>query len=77
LEIGGDLMNLTIVATYENGVLIPDTALALEDNARVRVTIDTDLSWTERFCGILRWKGDPKELERLALSPVDDLEEEE
>jgi predicted DNA-binding antitoxin AbrB/MazE fold protein len=33
-------MTTTVTATFENGVLRPDETLALEEQARVRVTVE-------------------------------------
>jgi predicted DNA-binding antitoxin AbrB/MazE fold protein len=69
-------MALTVEATYENGILKPDTPLPLKDHERVRITIQQKSNWVEETYGICGWKGDPEELRRLALSPELDLPEE-
>src|SRR5262249_54657403 len=70
-------MTITVEATYENGVLRPSQPLPLKEHEKVRVTVETKANWVEATYGILRWSGDPEELRRLALSPTDDLEDEE
>jgi predicted DNA-binding antitoxin AbrB/MazE fold protein len=62
-------MSLEVDATYENGVLKLDRPLPLEDRTRVRVIVQGQGGRTRRAYGLLRWTGDPKELERLALDP--------
>jgi predicted DNA-binding antitoxin AbrB/MazE fold protein len=66
---------ITVEAVYENGVLKPTQPLALQEQQRVRVTIDFATTWVEETQGILDWTGDPEELWRLALSPEFDVEE--
>ena len=62
-------MTITVDATFENGVLRPDRPLALPDNARVRLVVQSDASAVDRTAGILPWKGDPAQLEQIALEP--------
>lgn len=62
-------MTITVDATFENGVLRPDRPLALPDNARVRIVVQSDASAVDRTAGILAWKGDPAQLEQIALDP--------
>jgi predicted DNA-binding antitoxin AbrB/MazE fold protein len=69
-------MPLTFEAIYENGVLKPVEPLPLKEHEKVRVTIQTPVTWVEETAGIIGWKGDPEALRRLALAPEFDLEEE-
>jgi len=40
-------MAITFEAVYENGVLKPTQPLALKEHEKVRVTVETELSWVE------------------------------
>lgn len=68
-------MAITVEATYERGVLKPKEPLPLGEREQVRVTIEPQMSWTERTAGMLRWTGEPEELERLAMDPQFDPQE--
>jgi predicted DNA-binding antitoxin AbrB/MazE fold protein len=59
-------MPITVEATYENGMLKLAQPLPLLDHDKVRVTIEPEVSWTERTAGMLKWTGDPEILRRLA-----------
>jgi predicted DNA-binding antitoxin AbrB/MazE fold protein len=59
-------MTLTIEAIYENGVLKPARPLPLNEHETVRITIEAELSWTERTAGMIKWTGDPEVLRRIA-----------
>ena len=68
-------MNMTVEATYENGVLRLDEPLPLKDLERVRVTVDRGASWVQETAGLIRWTGSVESLERLAMDPeLDPLE---
>jgi predicted DNA-binding antitoxin AbrB/MazE fold protein len=69
-------MAITIEAVVENGMLRPIQPLPLKENEQVRVTIEKRSDWIQRTYGMCGWKGDSKELERLAMSPEFDLGEE-
>jgi hypothetical protein len=56
-------------------VLKPSGPLPLQEQDKVRVTIEPYRSWAERTAGMLEWTGDPADLERLALSPQFDPQE--
>lgn len=56
-------MSLEVAATYENGVLRPSQALPLQEGQQVRLKIQPAGSAAARFCGSLRWTGDPEELQ--------------
>lgn len=68
-------MELSIEATYENGVLKPAEALPLAEHERVRVVIRPAASWVDRTYGMLKWTGDPKLLEQFATDPELDPQE--
>ena len=68
-------MTITIDATYEGGVLVPAQPLALREQEKVRVTIESGTSCAERTAGMVPWAGDPEELERFAIDPAFDPQE--
>ncbi len=68
-------MTITIEAIYEDGVLRPTEPLALQEHEKVRVTIEAEVSWSERTAGIVPWKGDAEELEHFAIDPAFDPQE--
>jgi predicted DNA-binding antitoxin AbrB/MazE fold protein len=68
-------MSITVEATYEGGVLKPSRPLPLTEHETVQVTIEPQRSWAERTAGMLKWTGDPEELERLAMDPQFDPQE--
>ena len=72
---GFSSMSMTVEATYENGSLKLKTPLPLSDHEQVQVTIELGTTWAERSAGLLKWTGDPEELERLALDPQFDPQE--
>jgi predicted DNA-binding antitoxin AbrB/MazE fold protein len=72
---GAMTMSIELEATYENGVLKLDRPLPLADQQRVRVTVHENVSRAKRSYGLLRWTGDPKDLERLAMDPELGIEE--
>jgi predicted DNA-binding antitoxin AbrB/MazE fold protein len=51
-------MELSIEATYEDGVLKPASPLPLAEHERVRVVIHPTTTWARRTAGILKWTGD-------------------
>jgi predicted DNA-binding antitoxin AbrB/MazE fold protein len=59
-------MTITVEATYENGSLKFAQPLPLQEHEKVRVTIEPELTWAERTAGMLKWKGDPEVLRRIA-----------
>jgi predicted DNA-binding antitoxin AbrB/MazE fold protein len=59
-------VSITIEAIYEDGVLKPSQPLALREHEKVRITIESDVSWAERTAGMLGWTGDPEILRRIA-----------
>ena len=58
-------MPITVEAVYEDGVLKPAQPLPLAEHEKVRITVDSQLSWAERTAGILKWTGDHETLERI------------
>jgi predicted DNA-binding antitoxin AbrB/MazE fold protein len=68
-------MSMTIEATSENGVLKPKQPLPLKEQEQVRITVEPTTTWAERTAGMLKWTGDPAELEHLALDPQFDPQE--
>jgi predicted DNA-binding antitoxin AbrB/MazE fold protein len=70
-------MNLSVDATYENGVLKPTSPLPLEEHARVRVTVqevseerkltpEEAVAAVRRTASLLGKTGDPEILRRIA-----------
>jgi predicted DNA-binding antitoxin AbrB/MazE fold protein len=62
-------MELSIEATYENGVLKPVQPLPLAEHERVRVVVQTETSWARRTAGLMKWTGDPAVVDHFALDP--------
>ena len=62
-------MELSVDATYEDGVLKPAQPLPLDEHQRVRVTVQVEKGWAERTAGMIKWTGDPETLRRLAEDP--------
>jgi predicted DNA-binding antitoxin AbrB/MazE fold protein len=62
-------MTITVDAIYENGVLRPVRPLALQEHEKVEVIVRSKRSVADETAGMLKWTGDPKELERLACDP--------
>lgn len=58
-------MNLEIEAVYENGVLKLDRPLPLQEQQRVKLTVQVPGGRARLSYGLIGWKGDPKELEYL------------
>ena len=69
-------MVITVEAVVENGLLRPMQPLPLKENEQVRITIEAKASWVQESYGLCGWKGDSAELQRLALAPDFDFEEE-
>ncbi len=68
-------MTITVEAIYENGVLKPDQPLPLKEYDKVRVTVQTGDTPLLRAYGIMGWTGDAETLERFALDPELDPQE--
>jgi predicted DNA-binding antitoxin AbrB/MazE fold protein len=62
-------MPLTVEAIFENGVLRPTQPLPLKENERVRITVETTLTWAERTAGMMGFRGSAEEAEYFAKSP--------
>lgn len=58
-------MNLEIEAVYENGVLKLDRPLPLQEQQRVKLTVQVPGSRARQSYGLIPWKGDDKDLEYL------------
>jgi predicted DNA-binding antitoxin AbrB/MazE fold protein len=68
-------MNVEVEAVYEDGVLKLDQPLALPPGQRVRVTVQLPLSRARRTAGLVPWNGSVEDLEYLAESPENSIEE--
>lgn len=62
-------MELSIEATYEDGVLKPAEPLDLAEHERVWVTVRPATSRARQTAGLLGWTGDTETLRRLAEDP--------
>jgi predicted DNA-binding antitoxin AbrB/MazE fold protein len=69
-------MTINVEAIYEDGVLKPTQPLPLNQHERVRVTVHKELSWAQRTSGLMGWAGDAETVERFALDPELDPQEE-
>lgn len=68
-------MNITIEATYENGVLKPTQPLPLKEHEKVKIILQTEPGTLMQAYGVIGWKGDHATLERFALDPELDPQE--
>ena len=68
-DFGEPAMSLQVEAIYENGVLKVTQELPLQEGQKVTLTIQPVGSAAKRFCGSLRWTGDPEELQRFLNDP--------
>jgi predicted DNA-binding antitoxin AbrB/MazE fold protein len=59
-------MMITVEAIYENGALRLTGPLPLQENEKVRVTVESSGGWTARTAGMVEWSGDPGDLRRIA-----------
>ena len=59
-------MSITVEATYENGCLKLSQPLPLKEHERVQVTVQSKRSVAEETAGMLKWRGDPELLRRIA-----------
>jgi predicted DNA-binding antitoxin AbrB/MazE fold protein len=62
-------MNLTVEATYENGVLKLAEPLPLKEHEKVTITIQSAISLAMQTAGMVPWTGDAETLERLIRDP--------
>ena len=60
---------MEIEATYSKGVLVPDQPLPLKEDERVRISVKPKVSRARQSAGLIKWTGDPKDLERIAEDP--------
>ncbi len=72
-------MELSIEATYEDGVLKPASPLPLKEHETVRVTIvdkaERRVDRVRATAGLVAWNGDAETLERIALDAEFDWRE--
>ena len=59
------MKGLEVEAVYEGGTLKPSHQLPLQEGQRVTLSIRPAGSAVQRFCGSLRWTGDPGEFHRF------------
>ena len=62
-------MNITVDATYEDGVLKPSQPLPLNEHERVRITVDIGASRARQTAGLMGWTGSAELADRIALDP--------
>jgi len=62
-------MNLTVEATYENGVLKLAEPLPLKEHEKVTITIQPAISLARQTAGMVPWPGDAETLARLIRDP--------
>jgi predicted DNA-binding antitoxin AbrB/MazE fold protein len=62
-------MELSIEATYEDGVLKPAVPLPLAEHEQVQIVVRTATSRARQTAGLLKWTGDSETLRRLAEDP--------
>ena len=60
-------MPISIEAVFQNGVLRPLEPLPLADNARVRITVDSDKTWADATAGMVPRPSDVSVLEEIAM----------
>lgn len=72
-------MELSIEATYEDGVLKPAAPLPLAEHEKVRVTINPEVEWrlnrVRATYGMMGGKLDAQTIERIALDPEFSIDE--
>jgi predicted DNA-binding antitoxin AbrB/MazE fold protein len=68
-------MAMTVEAIYENGALKLAQPLPLKEREKVRVTVEPETSPLVAGYGIMGWTGDAETIERIALSPEFDPNE--
>jgi hypothetical protein len=62
-------MSIVIDATYHDGALKLDGPLPLNENERVKVTIEPIAPRRPITYGLIGWTGDPEAVRRIALDP--------
>jgi predicted DNA-binding antitoxin AbrB/MazE fold protein len=68
-------MPFVVDAVYEKGILKLDKPLPLQDNQRVKVTVQQEEPPAELTYGLLGWTGDPEVVRRIALGPEFGIQE--
>ena len=68
-------MELSVEATYENGILRPAQPLPLVERERVQLIIQSQATWAERTAGLIPWTGDVELLDRFIMDPELDPQE--
>jgi hypothetical protein len=68
-------VTITVEATYLDGTLKLAQPLPLKNHERVRIRVETDASPLLGAHGIMGWTGDAATIERLALEPEFDPQE--
>ena len=68
-------MGITTEAVYEDGVLKLMRPLPLKEHEKVQVTVVQLPSLAEQCYGMMGWRGDDATLERVALEPEFDPQE--
>ncbi len=59
-------MSFVVEAIYEKGVLKLDQPLPLQENQRVKVTIQPEGCVADLTYGLIGWTGDPEVLRKIA-----------
>ncbi len=62
-------MSFVVDAVYEHGTLKLDKPLPLQENQRVKVTVEQQEAAAELPYGLIGWTGDPEVVRRIALDP--------
>jgi predicted DNA-binding antitoxin AbrB/MazE fold protein len=63
-------MQITVEATYENGVLKPVQPLPLKEHEMVRITLEPAVSLSRQTAGMVPWTGSLEDLDYL----IEDIE---
>ena len=62
-------MTITVEAIYENGVLKPAQPLPLQEQQRVRLTVETPNNWVEATAGLMGFQGAVEDADYFATDP--------
>ena len=68
-------MPIVVDAVYEKGMLKLDQPLPLEENQRVKVTVQQEGPAAQLTYGLIGWTGDPEVVRRIALDPECGIQE--
>ena len=68
-------MVISVDAIYENGVLRPLEPLPFVDEARVRITVESDKTWADITAGMVPRPDDVSVLEEIAMGAAFELGE--